>query len=89
MRKGESDFQNYHTNDHQISSFQTRKSQFIQRNRKLQSIKRQNNKSTETIPGKDVTKDMLGKDIKTTAWRVLKEVREVIGKVKSTMFLKI
>lgn len=47
--------------------------------------KEKNNKSTETVPQKDLRKDMLDKDFKTIILKMFKEPKEEVKKLKETM----
>ena len=40
----------------------------------------------ETVPKKDLIKDLLDKDFKTTVLKMLKELEEDVEKVKKTMY---
>lgn len=43
------------------------------------------NKSTETVPEKDLMANILNNDIKTAVLKMLKELTEDVGKVKKKM----
>ena len=53
-----------------------------QRNRKLQPVKRNKNKPIEIIPEKDLVENILDKDLKTPASKMLKEQKESVEKIK-------
>ena len=68
-----SDFQSYHIIRLKCAVL-NKKSQGIQRNRKVWPIQRKKNKPIETIPKEDLMEDILDKDFKTTALKMLKEL---------------
>lgn len=66
-----------------------KKSQSIQRNKKVRPIQRKkNNKSKETVPEKDPMSELLDKDLKTIVLKMLKEPKEDMEKVKKMMYIQ-
>ena len=53
-----------------------------QRNKKLQPIQRKKNKPIEIIPEKDLMENILDKDLKTPASKMLKEQKESVEEIK-------
>lgn len=66
-----------------------KKSQSIQRNKKVRPIQRKkNNKSKEIVPEKDPMSELLDKDLKTIVLKMLKEPKEDMEKVKKMMYIQ-
>ena len=64
---------------------QRKKSQRIQRTTKYDSSKGKN-KPTETVPDKYLLVDLLQKNSKATILKMVKELKEDLGKVKKTVY---
>lgn len=88
MKGGDSEFQNYHIISFKWAVFNNNKEKNHKAFKEPQNMThpKEKNKPTETVPDKYLIVDLLQKNSKATILKMVKELKEDMGKVKKTMY---
>ena len=88
MKGGDSDFQSYHIISFKWAVFNNNKEKYHKAFKEPQNMThpKEKNKPAKTVPDKYLIGDLLQKNSKATILKMVKELKEDLGKVKKTMY---